>query len=74
VFYLCTKCGKAYWEGSHWRNIRRVIDEARRFAEEYRKAYRLRKSKSKKGFGSGAFKDKSAPSNVGADTEAGEQA
>ncbi|MDM7275161.1 MAG: Mut7-C RNAse domain-containing protein [Thermoprotei archaeon] len=74
VFYLCVKCGKAYWEGSHWRNIRKVIDEARRLAEEYRKAYRPRKIKSKKGFGGGAFKDKNAPSNVGADTEAGKQA
>jgi len=30
VFYVCTKCGKVYWEGSHWRNMRRVVEEARR--------------------------------------------
>ncbi len=23
-FWLCPKCGKAYWEGSHWRNIKRM--------------------------------------------------
>jgi uncharacterized protein with PIN domain len=29
VFYVCPRCGKVYWEGSHWRNIRRVLEEAR---------------------------------------------
>ncbi len=74
IFYVCSKCGKAYWEGSHWHNIRRVIEEAKRRAEEYRKAYRPRKIKTRKGFGSSAFKDKNTPHNVGADTEASEQA
>jgi len=29
VFYVCPRCGKVYWEGSHWRNIRRILEEAR---------------------------------------------
>lgn len=28
-FYVCAKCGNVYWEGSHWENIRRRIEEAR---------------------------------------------
>ncbi len=26
-FWLCDKCGKVYWVGSHFRNIRRVLSE-----------------------------------------------
>jgi uncharacterized protein with PIN domain len=33
VFYVCTRCGQVYWEGSHWNNIRRVLEEARVIAE-----------------------------------------
>lgn len=40
-FYECAKCGKVYWEGSHWRNIRGVIEEARSFAQSFRKALRI---------------------------------
>ncbi len=36
VFYVCTKCGKVYWEGSHWRNMRRVVEEAKRLLGEDR--------------------------------------
>jgi uncharacterized protein with PIN domain len=25
-FSTCDKCGRVYWEGSHWRNMRRVLD------------------------------------------------
>jgi uncharacterized protein with PIN domain len=25
-FYLCRKCNKAYWEGSHWKNITRIYE------------------------------------------------
>lgn len=32
-FYVCSKCGKVYWEGSHWRNIRRVVGEAKTLRE-----------------------------------------
>ncbi len=31
-FYLCRKCNKAYWEGSHWRNITRIYENAQRIA------------------------------------------
>ncbi len=33
VFYVCPRCGRVYWEGGHWRNIRRVLDEARKLLE-----------------------------------------
>ncbi|MCU0860886.1 MAG: Mut7-C RNAse domain-containing protein [Methanomassiliicoccales archaeon] len=26
-FYRCASCGKAYWKGSHWTNIRKRLDE-----------------------------------------------
>ena len=29
TFYLCKKCGQIYWEGGHWKNIRRIINEAK---------------------------------------------
>jgi len=33
--WMCPNCGKRYWKGSHWRNITRIIAEARRrLAEE----------------------------------------
>ncbi len=35
-FYVCTRCGRVYWEGGHWRNIRRVAEEARRLAQAMR--------------------------------------
>ena len=25
-FSTCDTCGRVYWEGSHWRNMRRVLD------------------------------------------------
>ena len=25
-FSTCDKCGRVYWEGSHWRNMRRLLD------------------------------------------------
>jgi hypothetical protein len=28
-FWRCTKCGKIYWEGGHWKNIRRIYDRVR---------------------------------------------
>lgn len=30
--WICPNCGKKYWKGSHWRNISRVFEEARRRA------------------------------------------
>lgn len=26
-FWICTSCRKAYWMGSHWKNIRRIFKE-----------------------------------------------
>ena len=28
-FWLCDRCGKVYWLGSHWRNIKRMSEELR---------------------------------------------
>jgi len=25
VFWICEKCGKVYWQGSHWKNIKEVM-------------------------------------------------
>ncbi|MDI9619761.1 MAG: Mut7-C RNAse domain-containing protein [Candidatus Nezhaarchaeota archaeon] len=33
-FWLCDKCGKAYWMGSHWRNIEKILSEVRRNIRE----------------------------------------
>lgn len=27
--WICTKCGKVYWQGSHWRNILKTADEVK---------------------------------------------
>jgi uncharacterized protein len=27
--WVCEKCGKAYWQGSHWRNILKTAEEVR---------------------------------------------
>ena len=32
VFYVCPRCGRVYWEGSHWRNMRRIAGEAEELA------------------------------------------
>lgn len=29
-FWVCNKCSQVYWVGGHWRNIERIVDEARR--------------------------------------------
>lgn len=26
-FYMCTRCGKIYWKGAHWKNIRERLGE-----------------------------------------------
>jgi uncharacterized protein len=35
-FWRCTNsnCGKTYWVGSHWKQIRRTLEEARKIASE----------------------------------------
>jgi len=30
VFYVCSRCGRVYWKGGHWRNIERIITEAKK--------------------------------------------
>ncbi|MCE4603124.1 MAG: hypothetical protein F7B18_08070, partial [Desulfurococcales archaeon] len=35
-FYVCVNCGKVYWRGGHWRNIERVLGEARSLASRIR--------------------------------------
>ncbi len=27
-FFVCDRCGKVYWEGSHWRNMKKTLEEA----------------------------------------------
>jgi uncharacterized protein with PIN domain len=29
-FWICPKCGKVYWIGSHWRMMEKILEEARR--------------------------------------------
>jgi uncharacterized protein with PIN domain len=31
-FWICSKCNKAYWEGSHWKNLSRIFEEANKLA------------------------------------------
>jgi hypothetical protein len=26
-FWMCLECGKVYWQGAHWKNIRRRLDK-----------------------------------------------
>ena len=28
-FWICYKCGKVYWRGSHWSNIEKTLEKAR---------------------------------------------
>ena len=28
-FWICDKCGKVYWQGSHWRNILKTAEEVK---------------------------------------------
>ena len=30
ALWVCGKCGKAYWQGSHWRNILKTAEEVKR--------------------------------------------
>ena len=33
-FWLCGKCGKAYWEGSHWKRINETAREIKKMLKE----------------------------------------
>lgn len=35
-FWICRKCGKVYWIGSHWRMIEQILKQAREIVDEYR--------------------------------------
>ena len=32
--WRCTNCGKEYWIGGHWRNIRRILNEVKQRVEQ----------------------------------------
>ena len=49
VFYVCPRCGMVYWEGSHWRNIRRIAEEAEELARRAGEAGRSRRAHSRGG-------------------------
>jgi len=38
VFYVCPRCARVYWVGSHWRNMRRILEEAERLASRAKRA------------------------------------
>jgi len=42
-FYICEACGKVYWLGSHWRNIRSTLKRAHTLLE--RRATKSRRGK-----------------------------
>jgi uncharacterized protein with PIN domain len=31
-FWKCSKCGRIYWQGAHWRGIRATLEEAKKIA------------------------------------------
>lgn len=35
-FWLCSRCGKVYWIGSHWIKIEEILSRARKLLEEYK--------------------------------------
>jgi len=43
VFYVCPRCGRVYWVGGHWKNMKRVVDEANRILEVVRSAAKARR-------------------------------
>jgi uncharacterized protein with PIN domain len=32
-FWRCKSCGKVFWQGGHWRNIRRIYEKAKALAQ-----------------------------------------
>lgn len=34
TFHQCSKCGKIYWQGTHWQGIKHRLQQARQRAEE----------------------------------------
>lgn len=35
-FWICSKCGKVYWVGSHWIKIEEILSKARNILEKYK--------------------------------------
>lgn len=36
-FWVCTRCGKTYWIGSHWKKIEEILSDARKKYEKIKK-------------------------------------
>jgi len=36
-FYMCEECGKIYWEGSHWENIRKRLERVENNLQDTRR-------------------------------------
>lgn len=34
-FWVCTKCGKVYWEGGHWKNITKTYEDLKKRRASY---------------------------------------
>ncbi len=45
TFYVCPRCGRVYWEGGHWKNIRRIAEEAEKLAREIIRERKARRSR-----------------------------
>jgi uncharacterized protein with PIN domain len=39
-FWRCPKCGRIYWQGSHWRTIGEVLKNARKVLQDYGRRWR----------------------------------
>ena len=48
-FYVCPRCGRVYWEGGHWKNIRRVAAEAEELVKRIREERRALRKTSRPG-------------------------
>ncbi|MEM0340196.1 MAG: Mut7-C RNAse domain-containing protein [Acidilobaceae archaeon] len=40
-FYVCVRCGRVYWEGSHWKNIKNMIEEVKIMTKSFHKTLRI---------------------------------
>ena len=36
--WICERCGKVYWQGSHWRNILKTADEVKNYKNENKRS------------------------------------
>lgn len=35
IFWLCKKCGKVFWEGSHWKKITKTVNEVKKLVGRF---------------------------------------